>query len=505
MTSKWQALQTRLAELHDLNMAHWILQWDQNTYMPPGGAEARASQMATLQKIRHERLTSEETARLIEEASQEIEGASFDSLEASLVRVARDDYQYASGLPTEFVERYANATATAFDVWRKAKAAKDYSIFLPALRRVTDLKMEEAQIRGYGDGHPYDVFLDVWERGISTAEVRRIFDAQRQGLIDLLDQVESVQDRVDDSVLHQPFDIDAQRKLSKLVSTKFGFDYENWATFDEAPHPFCLQIAREDIRLTTRFRPDFLNPAFYGTLHETGHGLHGHGFAPEIDGTFLSDMESYSHAVCESQSRTWENLVGRSRAFWEWLYPQALEIFPEQFGSSSPEQLYKAANKARNQFLRVEADELTYNLHIMLRFDLEVAIVEGQLKLEDAPEAWNDTFQQYFGITPADDAEGIMQDVHWSVGGMGAFNGYALGNLLAVQYYNEALKAHPDMPDRIAKGDFETLLGWLTENIYQHGRKFNAEQLTERITGTSIDAQPFVEYLKAKYTDVYGL
>ncbi len=504
MPTAYDQLNAHLTDLHNLNMAYWLLQWDQNTLMPPGGAAARAAQMSTLQRLRHQMLTSDTTARLLEAAAQEVDTDDFDSIPASMIRVARRDYEYASALPNEFVADYTQATADAFESWRAAKANDDYAAFVPALQRVLDLKLREAEIRGY-EVHPYDVFLSHWERGLNTQEVRDIFDAHRPALVELVAAVSAVQERVDDSVLHQRFLIPQQRELAKRVSSAFGFDYDQWATFDVAPHPFCLQIAVDDIRLTTRFNEHFFNPCFFATLHETGHGLHGHGFGKDIDGTFLSDMDAYSHAVAESQSRTWENLVGRSRAFWEWAFPIAREIFPDQLASTTPHGMYKAVNKARAQFIRVEADELTYNLHIMLRFEVELAIVEGKVSLHDAPELWNDTFEQYFGIRPTSDAQGILQDVHWSMGGMGAFVGYALGNLLSVQYYNQALKAHPTIPDEIARGQFDTLRGWLTENIYQHGRKYNADELTRRITGEGIQSRDYVAYLERKFSDVYDL
>lgn len=506
--SAYEQLVAHLRDLHNLNMAYWLLQWDQNTHMPPDGGAARAAQMSTIQRIRHEMLTSDKTARLLEDAANEVDVDDFDSIPASMIRVARADYDYVRALPNDFVAEYAKATADAFEVWKRAKAEDNYALFAPALKHIFELKLREAELRGYTaerGHHPYDSFLSHWERGMTTAEIRRIFDEHRPALVELVAAVSAAQDRVDDSLLHQPFALDKQRELAQFVSTAFGFDYANWATFDVAPHPFCLQIARGDIRLTTRFNENFFNPAFYGTLHETGHGLHGHGFAEEIDGTFLSDMDAYSHAVCESQSRTWENLVGRSKEFWQWLLPKAREVFPAQFGNATAEALYKAVNKARPQFIRVEADELTYNLHIMLRFELEVAMVEGQVTVEDAPEAWRAKFKEFFGIVPPTDREGILQDVHWSVGGMGAFTGYALGNLLSVQYYNAALKAHPNIPDEIAQGKFDTLLGWLTENIYQHGRKYTADELTRRITGEGIQSRDYVNYLRQKFSDVYAL
>lgn len=505
MPEKYQELLTHLGDIHNVNMAYWVLEWDQNTMMPPGGGEARAAQMAVLKRIRHEMLTSDKTARLLEEAEKEIDMGDYDSTEASMIRVAKEDYKHAIQLPPEFVQAYTQARTSGFEIWKKAKAANDYESFIPVMKRFIELKQHEAELRGVGDAHPYDIFLNHWEKGITTEQVQQIFADQKAALVELTAATAANQAQVDDSILHQHFDIAKQRELSQYVSSAFGFDYVNWARMDTAPHPFCLQVAKNDIRLTTRFREDFFNPAFYGTLHETGHGLHGHGFAEELDGTFLSDMESYSHAVCESQSRTWENLVGRSREFCEWVFPKLVEIFPDQFKDSSPEQFYKAVNKARPQFIRVEADELTYNLHIMLRFEVELDLVTGKVKVEDAPELWADKFDEYFGMRPKDHIEGILQDIHYALGGIGAYVGYALGNLLSVQYYNKALAAHPDIPNQVALGNFETLHTWLTENIYTHGRKYSADELTRRVTGESIQSRDFVAYLQKKFTDVYAL
>lgn len=504
MTTMLDTLKAHLNEVHNLTMVSWLLQWDQNTYMPAEGGRARAAQQATIQKLRHDLLASDTTARLLEAAAQEVNLDDFDSDDASLIRVAQRDYEYESKLPSDFVAELALTTANAFEVWRKAKAASDWAAFAPWLQRILDLKLREADLRGYDD-HIYDVFLGSWERGLKTREVKALFDSEKPALVDLLVAVNAQQDRVDDSMLHQPFDVDTQRALVKFASEAFSVDYTAWANLADAPHPFCTRIANGDVRITTRYNPHFFNTAFYATLHETGHALHGHGFGPEIDGTYLSDMEASSQAVAESQSRTWENLVGRSQAYWEWMLPKVREFFPDQFARVTPEKMYKAVNKARPQFIRVEADELTYNLHIMIRMEIEMDMVTGTLAVRDVPQAWAAKFQEYFGITPPDDARGALQDVHWSFGGIGSFVGYALGNLLAAQYFNAALKAHPAIPDQIARGDFATLHTWLRENIYQHGRKYTADELTRRVTGESIQTRDHVAYLSAKFASVYDL
>jgi carboxypeptidase Taq len=502
--SQLDALKAHMSDVHNLGTVQSLMHWDQNTYMPPEGATARGAQQATLSKLRHELFVSDTTARLIEGAAREIDGADHDSDAASLIRNVRRDYESQRKLPSDFVVEYARVQADAFEVWRRAREKSDWPAFVPALQRLLDLKLREAELLGYEE-HVYDAFLDSFDRGLTTRQVQTLFEAEKPALVELIAAVDRHQDRVDDSVLHQPFDLETQRALSKFAAEAYGVDFGAWAHLGEVPHPFCFRVAGGDIRITTRYNPTFFNAAFFATLHETGHGLHGRGFAREIDGTYLADMEGGSPAVAESQSRTWENLVGRSREYWEWMTPHVRRFFPDQLAGVDAEAMYRAVNKVRPQFIRVEADELTYNLHIMLRMEIEVEMVTGALALKDVPDAWTDRFQAYFGITPPNDAQGCLQDVHWSFGGIGLFVGYALGNMLAVQYYNEALKDHPDLPERIGRGDFETLHAWLRDKIYRHGRKFTADELTRRVTGEGIQVDDHVAYLRAKFSDVYGL
>lgn len=499
-----QALAAYLADLHHLAVIYHTLFWDQNVMMPPGGAEARATQMALVQRLRHERLIADEAARLIAEAEAEVAGLEADSDAARLVAVARAEHDYALALPADFVADYSHLTARAFDVWRQAKANDDYAAFKPMLARIYEMKLQEADLRGYDD-HPYDVFLGHWERGLTTRRVRELFDQQRERLIALAAAVNAHGDRVDNAVLRQSIPLDQQREVAAFVSTALGVDYAQWARLDTAPHPFCLQLARDDLRITTAYTLDEPGRSLYGTMHETGHALHGRGIAPSLDGTWLSDMESYSHALAESQSRTWENLVGRSRAFWRWLTPHLQQRLPDFYGDSDAETLYRAANRSFPQLYRTRADELTYNLHIMLRFDVELAWVEGRVGVDDLPELWRETFRRYFGIVPATDAEGVMQDVHWAMGGIGAFNGYAIGNVMASQFYAAAQVDLPDLDDAIAQGQFAPLREWLTERIYRHGRKFDAETTMQRVTGGPIHAAAYLDYLEAKFSDLYAL
>jgi carboxypeptidase Taq len=504
MPSHLEALNNHLTDVCNLGAVHSVLHWDQNTHMPPQGAGARASQQATIQRLRHELFVSDRTAELLEAAAAEVDVDDYDSDAASLIRNVREDLEHESKLSADFVAEMAKAQGDAFEVWRRARATDDWTSFVPPMQRLLDLKLQEAELRGY-DEHVYDVFLQHWERGLTTREVQALFEAEKPTLVELVAAVDARQDRVEDAVLHQPYDLGAQEALSGFAAEAFGMDFEGWANLDVVAHPFCSRVAGGDVRITTRYNPNFLSAAFYATLHETGHALHGHGFAPELDGTYLADLENSSRAVAESQSRTWENLVGRSREYWQWMLPHARRFFPEQLAGVDAEGMYRAVNKVRPQFIRVEADELTYNLHIMLRMEVEVDLVTGVLSLEDVPDAWNEKFRSYFGITPPNDADGCLQDVHWSFGGIGLFVGYALGNMLAVQYYNAALEDVPDIPEQVSRGEFEPLHTWLVDKIYRHGRKFTADELTRRVTGQGIQVEDHLAYLRAKFTDVYGL
>lgn len=500
MGEKYQALVERLTEINNLNMANAILSWDQQTGMPPGGSAARARQMATLSRISHEMMVSDETGKLLEEAAAEVDGDA-DATPARMVQVVQQDYDEATRLPSDFVAEWTKETALAHEVWVEARAQSDFSKFQPKLEKLVDMVLQMAEYYGYDD-HPYDALLGQYERGTTTALVSEIFNAHRPALVELIAAIKENADAVSDAVLHQPFDIDKQKQFALDMVKQFGFDFKRGAQA-VAVHPFCTHFSVDDVRITTRFETDFLNPALFGMMHEAGHGMYEQGIGAELEGTPLA--QGTSLGVHESQSRMWENIVGRSRGFWEWAYPQLQSIFPDQLSGVDVETFYKAINKVEPSFIRVEADEATYNLHIILRFELETQILQGKLKVADLPEAWNSKFTEMFGITPPDDAQGVLQDVHWSAGLMGYFSTYALGNLLSVQYYNKAVYDHPVIPAEISQGKFDTLLNWLNTNIHQHGRKFTAAELTQRVTGESIQSDAYMAYLKTKYSDIYGL
>jgi len=501
MSEKYQKLLDHLSDIHNIDMTASFLGYDQETYMPPGGTAARASQLATLSRISHQMMTSDKTARLLEDAAAELESADYDSDEASMIRVAQRDYEDLTKLPTEFVAELTKTTSLAQEVWVKARANNDFAAFLPALQKIIEMKKQEAEYRGYEE-HPYDALLNQYERGMTAVRVKEIFDAHKPGLIELIAAISENSNRVSDAVLRQEFDVDKQREFGTYIAESVGFDFERGAQAISA-HPFTSHSSVNDVRFTARYYPDFFNTGLFSVMHETGHGMYEQGVAQSLEGTILA--RGTSLAVHESQSRMWENLVGRSRHFWIWALPKLQEVFPAQFGNVDVDAMYRAVNKVAPSYIRVEADEATYNLHIMLRFELEMDVIAGDVEVADLPEVWNTRFEEFLGIKPPNDAEGVLQDVHWAFGLYGYFSTYALGNLLSVQYYNRALKDHPNIPDEIAAGEFDTLLGWMQEHIHQHGRKFTPEELTLRVTGQSIQSDDYLAYLKGKYGQIYGL
>ena len=501
MGEKYQELVKFLDDLRNLGTIGGLLGWDQQVMMPAAAAPRRGAQMATLARIRHEMATSEKAAHLLEDAEREMAGIEYDTDEASTIRVAKKDYEEATKLPSEFVAETARATATSHNVWTQARANNDFRSFQNTLERLLELKQQEAEYRGYSE-HPYDALLGQYERGIRASQVKAIFDEHKPPLIKLIAEVKKHSDRVNNNVLHQHYDIDKQREFALDVVKGFGFDFERGRQ-DVAVHPFCSGYSRSDVRITTRFYEDFLNPSLFGMMHEAGHGMYEQGIPEQLDGTILGTGTSL--AVHESQSRMWENVVGRSRGFWTWAFPKLRALFPDQLAKTDAEGFYRAINTIQPSFIRVEADEATYNLHIMLRFELEMDMVAGKVKVSDLPEEWNDRFEAYLGIEPPNDREGVLQDIHWSMGLMGYFSTYALGNLLAAQYYRKAIQERPSIPDDIANGKFDTLLTWLNENIHKHGRKFTSDELTHRLTGEGIQSRYYMEYLEKKYGEIYGL
>ena len=500
MSEKFTKLKALIAEVADLNAAQAVLGWDQQTYMPPGGAEARGNQLATLGSLTHQKFTSEEIGQLIADLKVEFADADPDSDDARYIKVASKDYDEATKVPTEYVAKFAQLTAHGHESWAKAREASDFSIFQADLEEIVEMRKEYVSFFPPAD-HPYDTLLDQFEPGMKTADVQKIFGVLRERQVELLKAIADAK-QVNDDFMHINYPEKQQWDFGVEVATKFGYDW-NRGRQDKSVHPFTTSFGVNDVRITTRFMEDFFPSALFGTMHEAGHGLYELGVNQEYERTPLNGGASLG--VHESQSRLWENLVGRSMPFWENFYPRLKETFPTQLGNIDLPNFYKGINKVEPSLIRVEADEATYNMHIMLRLELEIAMIEGSVAIKDLPELWNTKFQEYLGITPSNDAEGVLQDIHWSFGGLGYFSTYALGNLISVQLWEKINEDIPDLDEQIRQGKFEALLGWLRTNVHVYGRKYEPQELVQKVTGSKITPEPYLRYLEGKYSEIYGL
>ena len=501
MQPQFAALKTHLAEVHDLNKVRLFLGWDQRTMMPAKGARVRAETLATMERVWHERATAPELGRLFDALAGYEASLPYDSDEASLIRVARYDYEKARRVPADLRAAMARAAALGNTAWIEARKQSDFSLFLPQLQELVQLKHQYVECFDETE-HIYDVLLDDYERGMKTADVQRVFDDLKKDLVPLIAAIAERADSVDDRCLHGHFPVDKQREFCVGLIEHFGFRADSWR-LDPTVHPFASSNATTDIRITTRYYEDYLGPALFGSMHECGHGLYENGVSPDLERTPL--CRGASQALHESQSRMWENLVGRSRPFWQYFFPRLREAFPEQLAGVDAEGFYRAINKVQPSFIRVEADEATYSLHIILRFELEQEIMTGRLALRDLPEAWNARMRDYLGVTVTDDAHGVLQDIHWSTGLMGYFPTYALGNLISCQIWERAAADLPDLATQFAQGQFMPLREWLRDHLHRHGRKFSPTETLNKVVGGPIEVGPYVRYLQGKLGDIYQL
>jgi carboxypeptidase Taq len=495
MNTKLDELKSLLREVSDLNSAAGVLHWDQATYMPPGGAEARGRQMATLAKIAHEKATAPRIGQLLDQARAENED------DEALLRVARRDYEKATKVPPSFTARLTEHQSKTYEAWTRARPANDFAGVRPLLEQMLDLSRQLADFfPGYE--HIADPLIDYSDYGMKASTIRQVFGELRQQLVPIVEAI-SAQPVADDSCLRQHFPEAQQLAFSVEVAKQFGYDFTRGRQ-DKTHHPFCTTFSIGDVRITTRVKEDEFGYALFSTMHEAGHAMYEQGVDPRYEATPLAG--GTSAGVHESQSRTWENLVGRSRGFWECFYPKLQAAFPAQLQSVPLDTFYRAINKVQRSLIRTEADEVTYNLHVMLRFDFELQLLEGKLAVKDLPEAWHARYQSDLGVRAPDDRDGVLQDVHW-YGGIigGVFQGYTLGNILSAQFYEAATKAHPGIESEIAAGKFNTLHGWLRENIYRHGRKYDADELVQRATGQPMTIAPYLRYLRKKFGELYRL
>lgn len=457
--------------------------------------------MTTMSSLIHRMSTADEMGELIENAAAELDGAPYESNQAALIRLLRRNYADARKLPAEYVARSSAVSGQAREAWVRARAENDFEHFRPWLEQVVELCQEMADYYGYEDER-YDALLDKYETNMKTAEVRAIFDALKAELIPLREAIDAGRVKLDDSIVHRAYDVEKQKAFARYIAKAIGYDFER-GHLGTVVHPFATSFSRNDARITTRWYPDFLNPSLFGTLHECGHAMYEQGTHPDLARTPLA--RGTSLGIHESQSRMMENIVGRSRGFWQAHFPTLQSYFPEALGDNTAEDFYQAINKTQPSLIRVEADELTYNFHIILRFELEQAMLNGELAVADLPVAWNDKMQSLIGITPPNDAEGCLQDVHWSRPGFGYFPTYALGNLYGTQFYETAVAHNPAIAGELAAGKTDALLAWLRENIHQHGKKFTPGELVQRVTGQPLSHEAFMRYARAKFGELYQL
>jgi len=503
MQEKLTELKTRLQEVYDLHGAAALLYWDQATYMPPGGAEARGQQLATLSRLAQEKFTSPALGQLLEDLQPYQETLPYDNDEASLVRVTRREYERATKLPPAFVAELSSHAARSYQAWTVARPANDFAAMQPLLEKTLELSRRAAEYFGWpAGGHIADPLINEADYGMTVAMLRPLFAALREQLTPLVEAIQA-QPAPDDSFLYRHYPEQQQWDFGVDVVKRFGYDFQRGRQ-DKTHHPFMIKFGPGDVRITTRFREDDLGDGLFSTMHESGHAMYEQGINPAFGGTPLGG--GTSAGVHESQSRLWENLVGRSRPFWSYYYPQLQATFPQQLGEIPLDAFYRAINKVRPSLVRVDADEVTYNLHVIIRFELELALLEGTLAVKDLPEAWRASYRATLGVDVPDDRDGVLQDMHWYYSQIGGgFQGYTLGNILSAAFWQAANTAHPEIAEQIAQGQFDTLRGWLRERIYQHGSKFTAPMLVEQVTGAPLTIDPYIGYLKDKYGELYGL
>lgn len=507
--SPYAELRALVKEAATLGSIGSLLGWDQETYMPPAAAAHRAEQQALVSGLVHERATSPRIGELLSQCEADRELMS-DPETAANLREMRRDYDLLTKLPTELVEELARTGSLAQEAWKEARKNSDFAAFAPWLEKMMALSRRKAECLGIpkGGAELYDALLDQYEPGMTSAQIEAIFTPLRDRLSKFIAEVTSKGSEPDTSVLKAQIPAEKQHAFGLQVLRAMGFDLEA-GRLDTTTHPFCSGMAPGDTRLTTRYRDEAFTDALYGTMHEAGHGLYEQGL-PKLgangEGRFGEPLgESISLGIHESQSRMWENMVGRSREFWTWALPRAREAFAPALDGVTVDQMYRAVNTCRPSFIRVEADESTYNLHIMLRFELERGLIAGTVSVNDLPREWNRRFKQYLGLDVPDDRRGCLQDVHWSFGLIGYFPTYTLGNLYAAQFWETIQQEIPDLKDRIARGEMLPLREWLREKIHKHGKRYRAGELCERVTGKPLSAEPFMRYLEGKIRPIYGV
>jgi len=501
MNEKYNQLKSKISEIWDLSKAQAVLGWDRQTKMPPGGAAARTRQVSTLSRLIHERITDNSIGKLLDELEPTLGSLDFDSEEASLIRLAKREYRKNTAVPTELVTAQAQAGGAANDAWIKAREDDDFESFIPHLERMLELTHQYTACFPEVD-HPYDALLDDYDEGMTQKTVRRIFDEVKGPQSALFKGIIESGIEIDNSLLMQHYPKDLQLEAALEAAQIVGYDLER-GRLDLTTHPFSTSFSIDDARITTRVYEDFLNACLFSTLHESGHALYELGADHDLEGLPLA--RGASSALHESQARLFENLIGRSQAFSSHLFPILQKYYPYQLGSVDMDAYFKAINKVAPTLIRVEADEVSYNLHIIIRFEIELALLDGDLSIKDLPDAWNQKFMEYLGVVPPNNSEGVLQDVHWSWGLIGYFPSYAIGNIIASQLWAEMAKEIPHQDELMTKGEIAPILNWLIKNVHHHGKKFTPTDLIKRVTGGPIETGPYLDYLHSKFKGIYQL
>ncbi|NNF05608.1 MAG: carboxypeptidase M32 [Candidatus Eisenbacteria bacterium] len=485
------------AEISDIESAEALLSWDQETKMPKKGVQGRSKVSATLAGLHHEKLTQSEIGDLLNRLRTD--SSLEDEAKAQVVDMCRS-YDRATKIPSELVKRFAEVRSQSTAAWAQAREAKNFTKFAPHLEEVVSVTRELAEAIGY-DSHPYDALVEEYEPGATIEGITQVLEEVKSFLVPYVQKIGESGKKVDLKLVEGPYDVAKQEAFGREVVLAMGFDLEA-GRIDPSAHPFCSGIHGGDVRLTTRYKGD-IRVGLYGTIHEAGHGLYEQGVADSIRRTPIGSIKSLG--IHESQSRLWENNIGLGRSFWTGFYPSLQKHFPEQLGSVALDDFYSAVNDVRPTLIRIEADEVTYNLHIVIRFEIEKLLMENKVAIRDLPELWNSKYKEYLGITPPSDDVGVLQDIHWGSGLMGYFPTYTLGSLNAAQFCEAAQRDIPDLEARIAKGELSPLKDWLVENVHKWGSRFSPEELVTRATGKPTSAEPFIRYIREKYDALYNL
>lgn len=503
-------LNTHIARLNDILNTLNILKWDSRTQMPPGGSQTRGHQLATLSRLAREHFVSDDTARLIDAAEAEIAGEDPDSYRVRAVQQTRQYYAILQRIPADLLGRKATLAPVSEQVWHEAKQNNDFASFAPYLQQMLDMARELADAVGYEE-HPFDALVFEYEPRMTAARLRVLFDDLKAGVLPLLRRIVEADRPLERNLWAAEYPLDQQRAFGLKMAQKIGYDLRR-GRLDIAPHPFEISFTRQDVRITTRYNLHYFPMALFGTLHETGHALYEQNIDPALTRSALATdflglyaVGGTSYGAHEASSRLWENQIGRSRAFWDAHFPELQAHFPDQLAGVDVDLFHRAVNRVKPSLIRVEADEVTYNLHIMLRVEIEMGLLEGTIQIKDLPEIWRAKMGEYLGVVPDTDSEGVLQDIHWSDGGFGSFPGYTVGNVMSAQLLDAAHRDVTDLDQALAVGRYQPLLDWLTEHFYRHGRAYTANEILQRCSGRELHVQPYLDYLTAKFTGLYGL